>query len=501
MEGIGEIFAVPFFGQGHFLPFMELCRQFCSMQYKTTLIISSDLTSSVPASLLHHELFSLAEFTRPLPPLPTKGPKPRPGSGLNPIQIHFQKMGDFIESLLESRPKEPDPSRPIFSVVDNLMCWSKGIFMKFQLPVVAFFAFAAVDVALEYAAWKADVENLQPGVTRVLPGLPEYMAFNYSDLTIRRNSHPNPFKNDDKGAKSFGSVEQAPDLPDRKKKSFPTEPGDEPAWVDDTKGAVAFFINSCHELEGVFIDYISTQIGVPVWAVGPLLPEEYWKWNHTSIFADSGIRPNRKSNYSEQQVMQWLDEKPRRSVIYVSFGSQITPKLEEHDEIANALEELNRPFIWVLQTGSDVVLEYYPSGLETKVGNRGLIIQGWAPQLLILNHPSVGGCLTHSGWNSAMEAIGRGIPTLAWPIRGDQFYNAKSIESHLKVGYIISKRDDTSEIITKNTIIQGIDRLMDDEGVHERAEALGKKVFKQGFPASSVASLTAFKDFTSRFAA
>lgn len=74
-----------------------------------------------------------------------------------------------------------------------------------------------------------------------------------------------------------------------------------------------------------------------------------------------------------------------------------------------------------------------------------------------------------------MEAIGRGIPTLAWPRRGDQFYNAKSIEHHLKVGYIISKKDDGSEIITKDDIIEGIESLMGDEEVHERAKVLCNK--------------------------
>ncbi|KAL3497961.1 hypothetical protein ACH5RR_040693 [Cinchona calisaya] len=162
---------------------------------------------------------------------------------------------------------------------------------------------------------------------------------------------------------------------------------------------------------------------------------------------------------------------------------------------------MNRPFIWVLQTNSDVVMEYYyPNGLDSKVGNRGLIIQGWAPQLLILNHPSIGGFLTHCGWSSTMEAIGRGIPTLAWPIRGDQFYNAKSIEHHLEVGYMISQKDDASEIIRKDAIIEGIEKLMSDKEVHERAEALCSKVFKHGFPASSLASLKAFKGFISQIA-
>jgi UDP:flavonoid glycosyltransferase YjiC (YdhE family) len=91
-----------------------------------------------------------------------------------------------------------------------------------------------------------------------------------------------------------------------------------------------------------------------------------------------------------------------------------------------------------------------------------------------------------------MEAIGRGIPILAWPIRGDQDYNAKLIVKHLKVGCMIS--DDFSQSIKKDDIIKGIESLMRDEDVKKRAALLSAK-FKHGFPASSVDSLDAFRDF------
>lgn len=96
-----------------------------------------------------------------------------------------------------------------------------------------------------------------------------------------------------------------------------------------------------------------------------------------------------------------------------------------------------------------------------------------------------------------MEAIGLGIPMLAWPIKGDQFYNAKAIESQFRIGYIISKRDeeedDGFQFIRKDVIIHGIARLMSDGQVQERAEHyISNQVFKHGFPASSLAGLDAF---------
>ena len=116
-------------------------------------------------------------------------------------------------------------------------------------------------------------------------------------------------------------------------------------------------------------------------------------------------------------------------VIWYRSGS----KLDEYLVLANALEVSNEPFIWVIQTGAgrldppchltglDRPAEgnYFHSGLDSKASKKGLIIDGWAPQLLILNHQSMGEFISHCGWNSMVEAIGCGVPILAWPIRDD----------------------------------------------------------------------------------
>lgn len=136
---------------------------------------------------------------------------------------------------------------------------------------------------------------------------------------------------------------------------------------------------------------------------------------------------------------------------------------------------------------------YYPHGLEEKVGDRGLIIQGWAPQLLILSHPSTEGFLSHCGWNSTVEAIGCGVPFLAWPIRGDQFHNAKLIVSHLKVGCKVSSGG-SSQPAKEEDIADGINTLMSDQDIHKRAAVI-RGGFDNGFPASSAYALDAFVDF------
>lgn len=281
-------------------------------------------------------------------------------------------------------------------------------------------------------------------------------------------------------------------------------------WLEEVEGSIALMMNTSHDLEGPFLDYVGLQMGRPVWGVGPLLPEEYYN-SAGSLLRDREIRPKKQSSHSEEEVIQWLDAKPRGSVLYISFGSEVGPSEKEYAELASALEESNKAFIWVVRPGSGrpgpppALLGggsdpaqtenegYYPHGLEAKIGDRGLVIRGWAPQLLILSHPSTGGFLTHCGWNSTVEAVGRGMPMLAWPIRGDQFYNAKLVVSHLKIGHSV-KESDMSKMVEKDEIVKGINKLMGDQGAKTRAMSIREK-FAGGFPATSEAALDAFKEF------
>ncbi|KAI6706800.1 hypothetical protein NL676_009762 [Syzygium grande] len=106
--------------------------------------------------------------------------------------------------------------------------------------------------------------------------------------------------------------------------------------------------------------------------------------------------------------------------------------------------------------------------------------------------PKKGGFFSHCGWNSTVEALGGGVPFLAWPIRGDQFYNAKLVAHPVNVGYRVS--DDDLVMVKKEEIVKGIDKLMSNEEVKERA-AKASGMFQGGFPACALADLDAFINF------
>ncbi|KAL8498709.1 hypothetical protein ACS0TY_021876 [Phlomoides rotata] len=512
MEAITDILVLPFFGQGHLNPCTQLCKHLSSYNCRSILIIPSHLSSSIPSDLHQHPLIEVHQVPA-ANESPSTPPQP-PRSDIAPPPPHHQ-LGLGIESFLSERYKNV---RPGCVVMDVMMSWSKDIFKKANVPVVSFFTSGACATAMEYAAWKAHVDDMGPNETRILPGLPDCMALSYSD--IKRRDHRRHEgggggrgRGRHEGGGRGGGRHEGGGRGGGRPGGMNFGPGQPPSWMEETEGSAALLINTCDDLEGPFLEYLMGQIEKPVFGVGPLLPETFWKPTNP-VLHDQDSRPNRESNYTEKEVIQWLDSKQSRSVIYVSFGSEVGPTLEEYDQLADALAESTRPFIWVIQPGSGKPGPpanffgdkqgsntkeggYSPHGLEERVGKRGLIIKGWAPQLSIVSHPSTGGFLSHCGWNSTVEAIGCGIPILAWPIRGDQFYDAKLVVKYLKAGHMVASGDELSEMVKKLHIMQGIETLMDDGEVHDGAIRL-RGIFKAGYPSSSEASLKALVKLISK---
>ncbi|KAL7159779.1 hypothetical protein ABFS83_01G050500 [Erythranthe nasuta] len=301
------------------------------------------------------------------------------------------------------------------------MSWTKHIFWKFNIPVISFFTFGACAAAMEWGAWKSlgrGSFHLSPGEVHLIPGLPVETNITYHDLARSPNHPP-------RAAAAGG----------------PPQPGDQPPWVPLVEGSIALMFNT------------SNQMGLPVWGVGPLFPSQNWSKPNLLIQNFQISQPNKnQSNYNEDQILQWLDNKPQKSVLYVAFGSEVSPTNQEILQLAMVLN------------GTSIIRNILDD-LDKKINDRGLIIRGWAPQLLILCHPSTGG--------------------------GDHIYNAKLVANHLKIGYSALRSCKTE--MTKDDLISGIDKLMTDEDVCKRAEVIRAKL-SVGFPSSSMFAIDAFKD-------
>ncbi|KAH7566448.1 hypothetical protein JRO89_XS08G0163900 [Xanthoceras sorbifolium] len=147
-------------------------------------------------------------------------------------------------------------------------------------------------------------------------------------------------------------------------------------------------------------------------------------------------------------VLDWLDTKPTESVIYVSFGSGGSLSAKQMIELAWGLELSQQRFVWVvrppiendvsesyLTVGKDSngVHDYLPEGFLSRTHCIGLVIPMWAPQAEILGHPSVGGFLSHCGWNSTLESIVNGVPMIGWPLFAEQKMNATLLTEEIGV--------------------------------------------------------------------
>lgn len=182
------------------------------------------------------------------------------------------------------------------------------------------------------------------------------------------------------------------------------------------KRASAIIINTFDELECDVLKELSS-IYQLVYSIGPL-------HTITNIMENKDLKLLGSSLWKEEtKCLEWLDSKPPNSVIYVNFGSITVMTPQQLVEFSWGLANSNQSFLWIIRpdlvSGDSRILE--PEFLES-TKNNGLLAQ-WCPQEKVLNHPSVGGFLTHSGWNSTMESISSGVPMICWPFFSDQQTN------------------------------------------------------------------------------
>ncbi|XP_031486115.1 UDP-glycosyltransferase 83A1-like [Nymphaea colorata] len=213
--------------------------------------------------------------------------------------------------------------------------------------------------------------------------------------------------------------------------------------------------NSFSKLEWPFLEIISGVV-----PFGLLISANHSKHQSSSFWQE------------DWSCLDWLDQWPAGSVIYVSLGSTTMLNQRQIDELALGLELTGRPFLWVCRPG---VMEkqdaLYPEGFMDRITRHGLVV-GWAPQQEVLAHPSVACFLTHCGWNSTMEGLSNGVPMLCWPYIGDQFQNQSCIVHIWKVGLSVTQVCD--ELVTKEEIKSKLEALLSDHGIKERVVELKK---------------------------
>ncbi|CAL9767327.1 unnamed protein product [Musa acuminata subsp. burmannicoides] len=240
---------------------------------------------------------------------------------------------------------------------------------------------------------------------------------------------------------------------------------DEVAEAEST--ADGLVMNSFRELEAAFIDSYQKALEKKVWAIGPVCLSN-------KETGDKVTRGN-KMNVDENYIRNWLDAKETASVIYVSFGSIASHSASHLIEIGLGLEASKRPFVWVIREKEmrPEVARFLSEGFEERT--KGLILRGWSPQVMILSHPSVGGFMTHCGWNSTLEAVSVGVPMITWPHFFDQFLNERLVVEVLRIGVALKANtsigymtDDAEGLITREDVEKAVTELLEGAEAEER---------------------------------
>ncbi|KAK2431599.1 soyasapogenol B glucuronide galactosyltransferase [Trifolium repens] len=431
---------LPFISKSHLLFVVDMARLFAMHNVDVTIITtpanatlfqtSIDRDSSCGRAIRTH----LVKFPQ-IPGLP---------HGLEIIdvdtpQVMSSKLYEGLLLLKDNFQEIIRDMKPDFIVTDMFYPWSVDVAAELGIPRLnctggSYFSHAARNCIEQFAPHVNVGSDYE---TFFLPGLPHKVEMTRSQLSDWVKDPNNDFgywmkmiKDADK--KSYGSL-----------------------------------FRSFYELEGTYEEHYQRVTGTRSWSLGPV---SIWV-NQDDV--DKANRGHGSKEEKENGVLKWLDSKKDNSVVYVSFGSMNKFPISQHIEIAHALEDSGYDFIWVVRKTTEeggeengTILEEFEK--RVKESNKGYLIWGWAPQLVILEHSAIGAVVTHCGWNTTLESVYAGLPMVTWPLFAEQFYNEKLLVDVLKIGVLVGTKEwknwneyGEDKVVKKDDIGKAIALLMD----------------------------------------
>ncbi|XVF01562.1 hypothetical protein REPUB_Repub04eG0099900 [Reevesia pubescens] len=177
--------------------------------------------------------------------------------------------------------------------------------------------------------------------------------------------------------------------------------------------ASVLVINTFDSLEHDVLETVS-DILPPIYTIGPLnLHVDQVRGDKLKIIASN--------LWTEQtECINWLDSKKTNSVVYVNFGCVAVLTPDQLIEFAWGLANSKQLFLWIIRPDNVLGKELnLPPEFVSEIEGRGMLAS-WCPQQEVLKHPSIGGFLSHMGWNSTIESISSGVPMICRPFLADQ---------------------------------------------------------------------------------
>ncbi|TMW86268.1 hypothetical protein EJD97_021645 [Solanum chilense] len=379
----------PWLAYGHISPFLYVAKKLADRGFLIYLCSTPINLKSTIKKIPEKYADSIHLIELHLPELPELPPHYHTTNGLPPHLNHTLQ-----KALKMSRPnlsKILKNLKPDLMIYDVLQQWAERVANEQSIPAVRLLTFGAA----VFSYFCNLVKNL--GVEFPFPG-----------IYLRK-------------------IEQVKLGEMLEKSAKDQDPDDEERLVDEYE-QIALICTS-RTIEAKYIDFLLELSNLKVVPVGPPVQD--------LITNDA----------DDMELIDWLGSKDENSTVFVSFGSEYFLSKEDMEEVALGLELSNVNFVWVARfpKGEEQNLEdALPKGFLERIGERGRVLDKFAPQLRILNHTSTGRFISHCGWNSVMESIHFGVPIVAMPMHLDQPMNARLI---VELGVAVEiVRDDDGKI-------------------------------------------------------
>nr|AYR16607.1 UDP-glucosyltransferase UGT74AT1 [Polygala tenuifolia] len=345
-----------------------------------------------------------------------------------------------LAELLEKFASSGSPAGCL--VYDSFMPWALDVAKKYELVGAVFLTQSCAVNNVYYHVHEGLLKTPISEHTISLPGLPELAVKDLPSFVYSPDSYPVLSK---LIVDIFSSIGKAD-------------------WV---------LCNTFYELEEEAVKFLSKVW--PLRPIGPAIPSMYLDQRHQDD-TEYGLSI---LNQNTEVCLKWLGERPKRSVVYVSFGSLASLNDEQMKEIAYGLKDSESDFLWIVREPDEAKLpKHFAQTLQ-----KGLVMR-WCPQLQVLAHDAVGCFFTHCGWNSTLEAISLGVPMIAMPQWTDQTTNSKFIMDVWRVG--VKVQLDERGIAKREAIKQTIKEVMEGErgkDIRENSikwKALSQSTFNEG---------------------
>ncbi|KAL2343495.1 hypothetical protein Fmac_004780 [Flemingia macrophylla] len=391
-----------FNGQGQINPSFQFAKRVIAMGARVTIPIVASLhrriankspisgLSLVPFSDGHDDGFNPNKTTHA-------------DFALYASQLH-QRASDFVSHLILSAASDGDPFTCLLYTL--LVPWAPPLARRFNLPTAMLWVEPAtvLNIIYHYFHGYADHINHASKTTAIV-----FPGFSFS---LSPRDMPSMLLHRESGISSFFYSlfeEQIQQL--------------------DLERNLLVLVNTFEALEEEALRAVDKLNMIPI---GPLVPSAILDGKDPRDTSFGGDLLPVSSHY-----LEWLDSKQENSVVYVSFGSYWELSKRQMEEIADALLDCERPFLWVIRR--KVVedgKEEDDISCREELEKKGKIVTGGSV-------PCFCGLFRDALWLELHH--GRTclrVPMVAFPQFTDQMTNAKLIEDVWKVGVRVEDEDD-----------------------------------------------------------